>query len=81
MRFFSFWVEITIMKRKYGILVGIAAAVLISGIFSTFTLQQSTVEPPTPEDFKEVITGMEEDVDGSELEIGQVEKEEGAYSP
>ena len=69
------------MKRKYGILVGIAAAVLISGILSTYTLQQSTVNAPTPEDFKEVITGIEEDVDSSELEFGQVEKEEGAYSP
>ncbi len=45
-------------KRNYGILVGIGAAVLISGILGTYSLQEAEVNVPTPEDFKETITGI-----------------------
>ena len=68
-------------KRNYGILVGIGAAVLISGILGTYSLQESNVNAPTPKDFKETITGIDEDIAQPELKFGQVEKEEGAYSP
>lgn len=69
------------MKRKYGILVGLGTAVLIAGIMGTFAIQQADTESPNVQKIEETASNIVDDANQLEPGFGQVEKEEGAYSP
>jgi hypothetical protein len=67
--------------NKFAVLVGIAAAVIISGALGAYAVFESNAEISLSQDAEEIVSGIKEDVSNAELGYGQVEKQNGAYSP
>lgn len=67
--------------QKFGILVGIAVAVIAAGSFAVYAYMESDTTIPTTDEIKDVADDIKEDIRITDPEFGQVEEQEGAYSP
>jgi len=67
--------------NKLAVLVGIAATIAVTGGLAAYAAYESDVTVPTPSDVEDSITEFSDDLENSELGYGQLEKQEGAYSP
>ena len=61
--------------NKYGIIVGLAVAVIASGTFSVYAIIESGSDLPTTQDLKDLTEDIKEDIDDVEIGFGQVEKQ------
>jgi hypothetical protein len=67
--------------NKFGVLVGIAATITVTGGLAAYAAYESDIVRTTPSDAKDSITEFTDELENSELGYGQLEKQEGAYSP
>ena len=62
-------------------IIGIAVAVIASGALGAYAFVQSDADMISQQDIKDVVTDIKEDTVNLDPGFGQVEKDEGAYSP
>lgn len=67
--------------NKLAILLGISVAVIASGTLAAYAFYETDMQIDPQQDVREIVSDIKEDVDDAELGYGQVEKQEGAYSP
>ncbi|PIW32946.1 MAG: hypothetical protein COW27_02380 [Nitrosopumilales archaeon CG15_BIG_FIL_POST_REV_8_21_14_020_37_12] len=67
--------------NRIAILSGIAVAVIASGVLGAYAILESDIDIPTPQNAEEIVSEINEGIDNADLGYGQVEKQDGAYSP
>ncbi|MCV0372325.1 MAG: hypothetical protein K5793_02055 [Nitrosarchaeum sp.] len=67
--------------NRIAVLSGIAVAVIASGVLGAYAILESEIDIPTPQNTEEIVSDIGEDINNADLGYGQVEKQEGAYSP
>ena len=67
--------------NKLAVLVGIAVTVAVTGGLTAYAAYQSDDTLPSPSDAKDSITDLTSDLENPDTGYGQLEKQEGAYSP
>ncbi|QUC64079.1 hypothetical protein NsoK4_06415 [Nitrosopumilus sp. K4] len=67
--------------NKFALLVGIAATLAVTGGLAAYASFESGVDVPTQIDAKNLISDFSKDLENTELDYGQLEKHEGAYTP
>ena len=66
--------------NKYGIIIGMVVAVAAAGSLSAYAILESDTELFAPDDIQDLVSDIKEDV-STDVGFGQVERNEGAYSP
>ena len=67
--------------NKFAVLVGIAATIAVTGGLAAYAAYESDVVMNISSDAKDSVTEFTDEIENSELGYGQLEKQEGAYSP
>ena len=67
--------------NKFAVLVGIVVTVVVTSGLVAYATYESDVSLPTQKDARDVISEFGDDVKNSEIGYGQLEKQDGAYSP
>ena len=62
-------------------MTGIVAAVIVSGALGAYAMVQSDTDIIPQKDVKGVVSDIQEDVTEFDPGFGQIDKDEGAYSP
>jgi hypothetical protein len=62
------------------VFIGIATAIIVSGIFGAYAMVESDTDMVS-QDVKDVVSDIKEDASNLDSGFGQVEKDEGVYSP
>ena len=63
------------------VIVGIATAIIISGALGAYAMVESDTDVISQEDVGDIVSDIKEDATDLSPGFGQVEKDDGAYSP
>ena len=67
--------------NKLAVLIGIVVTVAVTGGLAAYAAYESNIMIPFSSDAEDSITEFTDELENSELGYGQLEKQEGAYSP
>ena len=66
--------------NRYGVIIGMVVAIAAAGSFSAYAILESDTEIFASDDIQDLVSDIKEDVN-SDVGFGQVDKNEGAYTP